>query len=169
MEQSLAAFCKWLEQTPASTTIQNVAWIIPSLQSIHIFSIAIIISSVFMVDLRLLGVVGRIYPTATYIRRFVPWIWIALIVQLFTGSILIIGEPSRSLENPSFQVKMILLILAMGVTAVLHRPISAQPAFWETTDRRRLAASALAALSLVLWIGIIFAGRWIAYTNTGND
>jgi hypothetical protein len=166
---SLDGFCKWLEQTPLSDTIQNVSWIIPTVQSIHIFSIAIVISSVFMVDLRLLGVIGRRYPTDTYIRRFLPWIWITLVVLLCSGSILIIGEPSRSLENPSFQLKMILLILAMTVTATLHRPIGPHPGFWESTDRRRVMATILAVLSLCLWIGIIFAGRWIAYTNTGND
>ena len=169
MEATLDSFCRWLERTPASSAIQNTGWIIPSVQSIHIFAIAIVISSAMMVDLRLLGVIGRSYPSSSYIRRFLPWIWTTLLVLLLSGAVLIVGEPARSLENPSFQLKMLLLITAIVVTAILNGPVAGQPTFWDITERRRLLASGLAVISLCLWIGIIFAGRWIAYTNTGSD
>ncbi len=94
---TLHGFAEWLGQTPISQVVQNVSWIIPSVQSIHILSIAIVISAVFMVDLRLLGVIGRDQPTAAYTSRFLSWIWPTLVVLLLTGSVLIIGEPvSRS-------------------------------------------------------------------------
>jgi hypothetical protein len=169
LEQTLANFCQWLAHTSLSQTIQNVAWIIPSVQSVHILSVAIVMSSVFMVDLRLLGVIGRGYPTASYLNRFFPWVWFTLIVLLATGSILIIGEPARSLQNIAFQAKMIMLILAMIAIGVVHRPIGHEPAFWELSDRRKLAAKAIAVVSLCLFVGIVFAGRWIAYMNTAND
>ncbi len=166
---SLHAFCEWLAQTPLSLMIQNVSWIIPAVQSIHILCIAIVISAVFMVDLRLLGVLGRDQPTAAYTSRFLTWIWPTLVVLLLTGSILITGEPARSLENPAFQTKMVLLILAMATTAVLQRPTLKDPAFWELSTGRRISAGALAVLSLALWVGIVFAGRWIAYMNTAGE
>ena len=165
---TLHAFCEWLGQTPLSLTIQNVAWIIPMVQSIHILCIAIVISAVFMVDLRLLGVIGRDQPTAAYTSRFLTWIWPTLVVLLLTGSVLITGEPSRSLENPAFQTKMVLLILAMITTAVLQRPTLKDPAYWELSLGRKLSAGALAVLSLAFWVGIVFAGRWIAYMNTAG-
>ncbi len=167
--QSLDSFCRWLEQTPASTTIQNVSWIIPSVQSVHILAIAVVIASASMVDLRLLGVVGRGYAAATYITRYLPWLWVTLIVLLLSGSILIVGEPARSLENPAFQLKMVMLLLGIIVTFALQRPVRKNTAYWETTDGRRWTGRALALVSLCLWISIIFAGRWIAYANVGND
>jgi len=166
---SLHAFCEWLAQTPLSLTIQNVSWIIPSVQSIHIACIAIVMSAVFMVDLRLLGVIGRDQPTAAYTSRFLTWIWPTLVVLLLSGSVLITGEPARSLENPAFQTKMVLLVLAMTTTAVLQRPTFKDPAFWELSRGRKISAAALAVLSLALWIGIVFAGRWIAYMNTAGE
>lgn len=166
---TLDAFCQWLANTPASQVIQNVSWIIPTVQSIHILSIAIVISAVFMVDLRLLNVIGRDQPTAAYTSRFLTWIWPTLLVLLITGSILITGEPTRSLENPAFVAKMILLVLAMITTAVLQRPTTKDPAFWELTSGHRMSARALAVLSLLLWVGIVFAGRWIAYMNVTGD
>ena len=166
---TLHAFAEWLSQTQISQVVQNVSWIIPSVQSIHILCIAIVMSAVVMVDLRLLGVIGRGQPTAAYTSRYLTWVWPTLVVLLATGSILITGEPGRSLENPAFQTKMVLLILAMITTAVLQRPTFKDPAFWELTTRRRMSARVLAVISLLLWVGIVFAGRWIAYLNTAGE
>ena len=77
--------------------------------------------------------------------RFRRVIWWALPVLLATGVVMIIGEPVRSLENPIFQLKMTLLVCAVAVTLLPYR--------------NRMVALA----SLSLWIGIVFAGRWIAY------
>jgi hypothetical protein len=165
---TLHSFAHWLSQTQASAVIQDVNWIIPTTQSIHILSIAIVMSSVFMVDLRLLKVLGRGQPTADYTSRYLPWIWPTLVVLLVTGSILITAEPARSLLNPSFQLKMVLLVLAMIVTAVLQGRAAKDPNYWETSGREGVA-KLLAVVSIVLWIGILFAGRWIAYMNISGD
>lgn len=166
---TLHGFAEWLGQTPVSQVIQNVSWIIPSVQSIHILCISIVISAVFMVDLRLLGVIGRSQPVAAYTSRFLTWIWPTLVILLVSGAILITGEPTRSLENPAFQTKMVLLILAMATTLGLQLPTHKDPAYWELTKGHRMSARALAVLSLVLWVGIVFAGRWIAYMNTAGE
>ncbi len=168
MALTLHAFCQWLAETPASLTIQNVSWIIPTVQSIHIASIAVVVSSAFLVDLRMLGIVGAKQPTAAYTARFLPWIWPTLVILLLSGSILITGEPSRSLENPAFQFKMISLIFAMTVTFILQRPLGREPAYWELTPGRRNASKVIAVLSMCIWISIVFAGRWIAYMNTAE-
>jgi hypothetical protein len=166
---TLHGFAEWLGQTPVSQVIQNVSWIIPSVQSIHILCIAIVISAVFMVDLRLLGVIGRDQPTAAYTSRFLSWIWPTLVILLVTGAVLITGEPTRSLENPAFQTKMVLLILAMITTLGLQLPTFKDPAYWELTTGHRVSARVLAVISLLLWVGIVFAGRWIAYMNTAGE
>jgi hypothetical protein len=165
---SLHAFCHWLADTPLSLTIQNVSWIIPMVQSVHIVCIAIVIFSVFAVDLKLLGVIGRGQPAAVYTHRFLPWIWVTLVVLLLSGTILIIGEPSRSLENPAFQFKMSCLVVAMIVTAILQRPLRREPGYWEASSGRKLLGGLIAVASICLWVSIVFAGRWIAYMNTAE-
>ncbi len=139
------------------------------MQSIHIVSISIVFSSALMIDLRLLNVIGRGQPTGAYATRFLPWIWTTLIVLLITGVILIIGEPTRSLENPSFQKKMVLLILAMATTLAIQLPLRNAEDYWDRASRRKMLAKLVAVLSICFWVGIIFAGRWIAYTNTAGD
>ena len=77
--------------------------------------------------------------------RFRPVIWWALPVLAATGLVMIVGEPVRSLENPVFQLKMALLATAIVVALLPYKN------------------RAVAVASLSLWIGIVFAGRWIAY------
>ncbi len=160
---SLDNFCAWLEQTPLSQTIQSAGWIVPAVQTVHILSIAAVMSSVLMVDLRLLGILGRDQPLARVSERFRPVIWWTLPVLLATGTIMIIGEPVRSLENPVFQLKMALLVAAMIVTLSYQVPLGRDPSFWERAPGRRWTVQIIAVLSLALWMGIVFAGRWIAY------
>ena len=169
MAMWLHDFCKWLSETPLSLMLQNVSWIIPTVQSIHILSVAIVFFSALAVDLRLLGVIGRSHPTAVYATRFLPWIWPTLVVLLVTGTTLIIAEPARSLQNIAFQSKMVMLILAIGATLTLQRPLAADGAYWESTDGRKTTARVIAVASLCLWVGIVLAGRWIAYMNTAGD
>ena len=167
MNPSVQAFSDWLSATPLSMQIQTVSWIIPTVQTIHILSIALVMSSAAMVDLRVLGVLWRGEPLVAVTRRFLPWIWWTLLVLLLSGATLIIGEPERSLANPAFILKMSLLAAVLIVTVVFQKGIAGDHLFWERSAKRRVNGRVLAGLSLVLWVGIVFAGRWIAYVDLG--
>jgi hypothetical protein len=58
---------------------------------------------------------------------------------------------------------MTLLILAIAVTGLFQYLVRRNPAFGASGSRERVAAEAIAVISLLLWVGIIFSGRWIAY------
>jgi hypothetical protein len=165
MQSSLGIFAEWLSNTALSQLIQNTSWVIPGVQSIHILSIALVMSSAIMLLLRVLGVVMRDLPTAQVAQRFLPWIWYPLIVLLVSGAILIVGEPQRSLTNSVFQLKMVLLVAAIACTLTLQRPLRTDAMFWENTAGARAAGKLIAVASLGLWSAIIFAGRWIAYAG----
>ena len=80
-------------------TIQTTSWIIPTLQTIHILSVAVVFSSAVLVDLRIWRLLERDVPLPEVARRFLPTIWPVLLMLLITGSLLIIGEPRRSLAQ----------------------------------------------------------------------
>ena len=166
MEALLTWFSKWLAATSLSHTIQTVSWIIPTLQTIHILCVALVFSSAVLVDLRIFRLFERDERLSEVTRRFLTPIWPVLVLLLVTGSLLIIGEPRRSLVNITFYLKMALLIVAILLTATLQRTAVAWPGLYE--DRSpRLTGRALATLSVLVWCGILFAGRWIAYTQAG--
>ena len=163
--QALESFCNWLAATSISQTIQTVEWIIPAVQTVHILAVAAVMTSVLMIDLRLMGLRAREQSVLAVAKRFLPFIWWPLPVLLATGLILITAEPARALQNPVFLLKMGLLLLAVGLTLVCQIPLGTNAAFWESSAGRRRAALLLASLSLPVWIAILFAGRWIAYVQ----
>jgi hypothetical protein len=156
---ALTAFCTWLAHTRLSLLLGAHHWITPALQTVHILAVATVLASVLMVDLRLLGRNGLDH-FPLFARRYTNWIWRALPVLLLTGALLVIGEPARSLKNPVFATKMVLVILAAGLTAVAARPIRASA---EGAAAMPAFARPFAVTSLVLWAAIVVAGRWIAY------
>ena len=161
--KALHDFCLWLDQTPMSQTIQTVNWILPAVQTVHILAIAAVMGSVLMIHLRLVGALGRDQPLPRFSTRFLPVIWWVLPVLLASGSIMIIGEPLRSLENPIFQLKICLVLAAIAITLGFQIPLGKDHSFWESSVGRRRASWLLAVLSLAIWVGIVLAGRWIAY------
>lgn len=159
---TLNEICHWIDQTAFSQSIQAAGWVVPTVQTIHILGIAMVASSALMLDLRLIGVFWGNRPLAAVKARFLPLIWWPLLLLLATGIIMITAEPARSLKNPAFQLKMLLLVAALTVTLVfqfLHR----RNAAFGDGRTPRAAAVTLAIVSMLLWSSIIFAGRWIAY------
>jgi len=159
----MQALAQWLAATPASRGIAGALWLIPVLQAVHILAIAAVLSAVMLVDLRILQVAGRSQTMAETAHRFVPWIWTSLVVLAATGLLLIIGEPKRSLLNPAFQLKMLLLALAIAVTLAFQISLRRNLALWNDGAPAGRLMSAFAVLTFLLWCAIAVAGRWIAY------
>jgi len=137
---------------------------IPTVQTVHIVSIAIVMTSMAMVDLRLVGVAGRRQSLTEVGARFLPWVWCTLVVLLCSGTILIIAEPGRELINQVFWLKMSLLAGAIVLTLIFQTMLRRRSGFWEN---HRAAAVLLGSASLLMWVGIVGAGRWIAYVEHG--
>jgi uncharacterized membrane protein SirB2 len=157
-------FCTWLANTSLSQHIQDAFWVIPTVQTVHIVSIAIVMTSMAMLDLRLVGIAGRRQSLQQMASRFLPWVWVTLVVLLCSGTILIIGEPGRELQSEMFWIKMSLLAGAIVLTLIFQTLLRRRNGFWET---HRAAAVLLGTVSLLMWVGIVGAGRWIAYVEHG--
>jgi hypothetical protein len=163
MALTLNEICVWIDHTALSQAIQATKWAVPAVQTIHILAIAVVASSALMVDLRLIGVFWTNRPMKDIMSRFLPLVWWPLLILLATGAIMIIAEPARSLKNPAFQLKMLLLIAALIVTGLFQFLQRRNATFGDLRSGPRAAAASLAIVSMLLWSSIIFAGRWIAY------
>jgi hypothetical protein len=161
--KSLNDVCGWIDQTALSQAIQVTKWVVPLVQTVHILAIAVVASSVFMIDLRLIGMFWADRPMKDVSSRFLPLVWWPLLILLATGVIMIIGEPARSLKNPAFQLKMTLLVAALIVTGLFQLLQRRNTAFGDLRSGPRAAAATVAVVSMLLWSAIVFAGRWIAY------
>ena len=159
----IAAFCDWLAATPISQKFQDLAWFVPLVQTVHILCIAVVLTAVAMTGSKLLGAPIRAQPLAVMVSCFMPWIWIALATLLVTGILLTITEPSRELLNLAFRVKMVMVLGLVGLLLIIQSRLRRDPEYWTQSLGRQVAARAIGALSLLLGVSIVVAGRWIAY------
>jgi hypothetical protein len=162
-------FAEWLGSTPLSVAIQSQLWLTPLLQTIHITMIGIVFVSMLNVTLRVLGYLRADEPLADVWRRFAPWFWWALVVMAATGLVLAIGEPVRQVTALSFWLKMSLLAIGVISALVFGRAVRAAASIANAAnaanaDRVASAgARVVAVATILLWVAIIFLGRWIAY------
>ena len=157
-------FAEWLSQTSLSILIQtHNAWVIPTIQSIHIVAVGIVLSSVLMIDLRILGWAGHDQTLRETTNRFGPWLSWALLVLLITGVLMVIGEPVRELLSLSFRLKMFLVAAGTIVSAIFQMTLRRNEHHWEQELVNRRTVKSLAILTLLVWVGIVILGRLIAY------
>ena len=155
-------FLEAVRQTPLSQLLQNVAWLIPTIQSIHIMALSLVFTSAAVVDLRLLGVGDRDQPLGRLSQRFLPWVGWGVLLLLMTGLLLMAAEPTRAILNPYFQVKMALLAVVGLITWQIAKGAEHNAGLFAGIQTNG-SAKAVAIASLVLWLAIIAFGRWIAY------
>lgn len=156
-------FLTYLSQTPLASALATSSWVVPTMQSIHIISIAIVFMSVLIIALRVLGLAWGNTSMQHTLDRFVPWAAVALTVLACTGAVLIIAEPVRELMAISFWVKMALLIIALVISLRFIRAVKGGAIFAEPDVVANSALRRNAWATIVIWVAIIFMGRFIAY------
>ena len=159
-------FAQWLSTTFLSVLMQkHNSWVIPTVQSIHIIGIGVVMGSVFVIDLRVLGWAWMDQTLRQTISRFGPWLTAALCVQLTTGLLKVIGEPVRELVTFSFWLKMFLVAVGTLIALIFQISLRKHEQHWEETLVNRRSIKCLAILTFLIWVCIIILGRLIAYDH----
>ncbi len=156
-------FSDWLAGTWLSQLFANANWFVPTVQTVHILCIAVVVTSLGMLDFRLLRLVRSGPPPEAMAAKFVPWVWRALVLLLISGALLTITEPNRELMNDAFRLKMVLVLLLVALTLVVQKASAREPGYWSASAARQRLGMVLAVGSLVLCVSIVAAGRLIAY------
>ena len=158
----MEALIRWISSTALSQAIQNVEWAVPTIQSVHILGVCVVLSSVGMIVLGLWAGPAPAPRLPIPPGAMSPGFGGALVVLACSGLLLIIGEPRRELTNIMFQIKMVLVLCAIALITVFQRSARRHPEFWNTEpETGRIKMMALGAL--LLFFAIAVAGRWIAY------
>jgi hypothetical protein len=161
----LGSIADWLAGTALSHQLQATPWAIPLLQSVHILAIAALMGAAWVVCLQVFGVLERVQPLPEISDRLLPWIHAAVVVLALTGGLLVVAEPKELLFSGVLQMKLLLLIGALAVTSMLHRKIRATAAYGNERTQSFSVLRGIAALSMLLWVIVAVAGRWIAYSD----
>jgi hypothetical protein len=154
----MVELASWLASLPFSQALRKLNWLVPWLQIIHILANGLILAAVVMIDMRIWGI-SRSQSSIAMARRFQSWIWAALAVLTASGILLILYAPRRLLTDPTFQVKMVVMGIAMAATVALQLLLRPGPEMSQGQPGRPRLAGMLGTLTLVLWVGVTLAGR----------
>jgi hypothetical protein len=160
---NMLSLCKWLEHTSVGTSVRESLWLFPTIETLHLFGIVLLVGSTSALDLRLLGLSMRGQPVSKLAARLLPWAGVGFAVQIITGILLFSSEAAKCYVNIAFRMKMLMILLA-GVNAIVfHYTAYRSVGKWDDASSTPIGAKVAGTLSILFWFGIVAAGRWIAY------
>jgi len=146
-----------LAYDPASNPLNNNEWSFPLLEILHIAGFTLSIGTIAVVDLRLLGLGLLRHSAKELLRATAPWTLVGLAVMLTTGPAIFSSDPVMYLRNFSFKFKMVALLAAILYNYTIHRKVAL------AEGPSGGAAVLVGAVSLALWISVVFGGLFIAF------
>lgn len=151
-----------LQDSALSQLLRSSIWLYPLVNTGHVVGIALLFGAIVPLDLRLMGFFQRT-PLQHLANTLVPVAITGLVLALLTGSLLFATRPLDYVAEPLFGIK--LALLGAGVVNALVLRYSPD---WKLVGVAPGAPQQRAwrlhgLLSIVLWLGVITAGRLIGY------
>jgi hypothetical protein len=141
---------------PATNPLNNNEWSFPLLEIIHIVGFAIAIGSIFMVDLRLIGIGMKRQLSSQLAKDLGPWTLGGLAAVLISGPLIFTSDPNLYLNNFSFQFKIVALLVAILYQYTLHRKVA-------MSDPSPVVGALVGIFSVALWVSVVAGGLFIAF------
>jgi hypothetical protein len=139
----------------------------PIVESIHVLAAATVFGTIFIVDLRLLGFPGVGRPFTRVSDEMLRLTWVAFLIAAITGSLMFAPNASTYFVNTAFRLKL-LALFAAGLNMIVFQLVTYRGVgTWDDALPPR-AAKLAGVLSIVLWVTVIFLGRWIGFTKGYN-
>ncbi|WP_374662299.1 hypothetical protein [Inhella sp.] len=135
-------------------SLRTHPWAYPALEVVHLLGIALLLGNLVLVELRLFGF-ARALPLPELGRAALPLALSGFALAAASGLLMFASQAMELLANRAFTLKMGLLMLAGCNAAAFHARGGLR--------HGDLLARLQALLSLLLWLAILVAGRWIAY------
>jgi hypothetical protein len=147
-----------LEYDPATNPLNNNEWAFPLAECVHIATFAMSVGTIAIVDFCMLGISMRKQAPAQLLKETSLWTLAGLIITISAGLVIMTTDPVAYYYNWAFRYKMICLVVAIVYNYTIHRKVAMSDS--PTPAVRKLVAS----VSLALWISIVFAGLFYAFT-----
>ena len=153
-----------LQDLNLPTQIRESVWMFPTIETVHVFALVLVVGSIMTVDLRLLGLANRERPFSQVAAEMLPWTWTAFGVAALAGLLMFSSKALTYYGNIPFRLKIVCLLLA-GMNMVLFHWLGVRRlATWDH-QRPPWSAKMAGGASLLLWTTIVAAGRWIGFTT----
>jgi len=160
------ATLKALQQSGIALGIRDSLYWFPTLEAVHVVALSLVFGTILIVDLRVLGVAS----TRRLFRRVsgeaLRWTWLAFAVAVVTGALMFASNALVYFDNLSFRIKMVLIVLA-GLNMLVFHWTEGDSGSWHRSVRVPTLSKLCAVASILLWVGVIGAGRTIGFTIRG--
>jgi uncharacterized membrane protein len=153
-----------IEYSSLGTTIAESTWMFPTLETIHVICLVSVLGTIFVVDLRMLGWTSNKFAVTLVAKDTLPWTWGAFVGAAITGSLLWVSKASDYMHNPYFLLKMATMALAGLNMMYFHFMTWRTVEHWDRDASMPVAVKVAAALSIILWLAVVFFGRAIGFT-----
>ena len=161
---SLDPALNWLHDTGIGAAIRENSWLFPTIESVHVLAITLVVGTISIVDLRLLGLTSKNRTISTLTKEVLLITWIAFAFAAVSGFLLFVSNAVAYSHNSYLQAKLILLLLAFCNVLTFHFILGRNLEHWDEASRAPPLARLSGAASIGLWIGVILCGRWIGFT-----
>ena len=159
----LAAASGWLEQSSIGEAVRMTPSLYPLLESLHILGIALLVGPALAVDLRLLGIGRGVLPVTIVSRYLLPMSHTGFGLVALTGAAMFTGIALTVTSSPAAPWKFGLIVLAGINIVIFHTGVYRTVKEWDLYARTPLPAQIAAVVSAASWMGVIIAGRLLAY------
>jgi hypothetical protein len=149
---------------PLSEAIRQNVNAFPVLESFHVLAVAIVFGTILIVDLRLFGVASHRPGVKRLTTELLPYTWGAFVLAAITGALMFVSNAVAYAHNTQFLAKLVVIAAAGLNMAWFHSTAYRRIADWDEALPPPAAARIAGALSFVLWVAVIFLGRWIGFT-----
>jgi len=160
---SLYTICEWLQNTEWGTGIRESTLLFPIIETSHVLGLALSVGTVAILDLRLLGLGLKREPVSQVMGQLLPWSLAGFAMMFITGILLFWSQALKAYDSVFFRIKMVMLILTAINALVFQFTVYRSMADWDQAPVTPFRARLTGAISLLLWIGVIAAGRTMAY------
>jgi hypothetical protein len=134
-------------------------WAWATCETLHFIGLSLLLGVVFLVDLRVLGVVKGV--SFVSLHRLLPWAALGFGVNVTTGILFFVGIPTQYIHNPSFYWKVALVMIA-GANA-LYFTLLEEPWALGPKEDAPLTAKVAAASAMLLWVGVMYCGSMLPF------
>jgi hypothetical protein len=159
---SILEVFEWVQATRLATSLRGSALVYPIVMSGHLTGMGLFGGMIAITDARLLGLAMRKYPIADLVNQLRVWKRIGGTLVITCGALLLASKAELYYYNPFYWTKMTLLLL-VGVHAWVFRGVYSNPEALDAAPKIPTKAKVAACISLLLWIGLVTAGRSIGY------
>lgn len=161
----IVIFLRWLQWTDFFTTLRDWLYSYPVILSLHMVALAFFGGMILVTDLRLLGLGMRVYSISDVIDGLRIPKRVGFVFAATCGFLLFGCKADEYGFNPWFRLKLVFFSLIVVHHWVFRRSVYCNAAALDSAPRIPGRARLAGALSLLLWIGVVCAGRGIGYLH----